>query len=383
MTESVLIGPYRVRRNEGARSPSCEWLLEIPKSIAGRRMRRFFAHREEAIEKANALIRGVGQELFAAQRSDQRLSTISLYEAVDQWLTEQERRVALRKKAPKSLDRDRWNVKAIKSFFRNVRLDAITEQRLEDFQIWRLRKQGRSPDTVNGDIAILCGILRWAHRNQFLARVPRIDPVPSDVGRNLHVPTQAEVVRIIGALPRHNRTVVQFIAETGCRSGEAFNLTWENVDLENGIVQIRANEKWSPKTRHSTRRLAISPSVKAQLSALPSRGQYVFASPKDANKRRDNIRKSLLTAVKKANVVRDGKPLRVTLHTLRKAYATWAATEAEMPFRQLQDQLGHAPGSKMTLKHYVGRSRDLLQQCVMPLPVVSQDREVATKVATR
>lgn len=91
----------------------------------------------------------------------------------------------------------------------------------------------------------------------------------------------------------------------------------------------------------------------------------VFPSPR-AGKLRDNIRKSLLTAVKKANVVRNDKRLRVTLHTLRKCYATWGAMEERMPHRQLQDQLGHAPGSKMTLKHYVGRSRDLLQECVMP-----------------
>ena len=340
-------------------------------------MRLFFANREEAIQKANALIRGIAQEQLMP-RHRRSGATIMLYEAIDRWIVEQERRVALRKKAPKSLDRDRWNIKAIKSFFRDVQLDAITEQRLEDFQIWRLKKKGRSPDTVNSDTAILGSVLRWAHRNQFLDRVPRIDPVPSDVGRNLHVPTQAEMVRVIQALPHYNRTVVQFIAETGCRSGEAFNLTWDNVDLENGIVQIRANSDWSPKTRHSTRRLALSPSVKAQLSALSSRGRYVFSSPKDTNKRRDNIRKSLLTAVRKANAIRDGKPLRITLHTLRKAYATWAAMDVEMPHRQLQDQLGHAPGSKMTLKHYIGRSRDLLQQCVMQLPIEPKGGEVAT-----
>ncbi len=236
---------------------------------------------------------------------------------------------------------------------------------------------------MNADMQMLLKLLRWACRRQLLAQVPVIDPIPSDAGRNLIVPTVDEVARIIEALPESNRLVVRFIAETGSRSGEVFNLDWDNIDLENRIAHYRRRADWTPKTRHSERPVAFSETTRAELLKIKDREGLVFPSPKDPEKTRDNIRKSLKTAVKAANIVRNGKPLSVTLHTLRKCYATWGAMEVKMPHRQLQDQLGHAPGSKMTLKHYVGRSRDLLHQCVMPIPVGSPNGEVATKVATR
>jgi integrase len=381
MTESVKIGPYRVRPEIRAGRLTRSWFLDIPRSIAGSRQRVLFANRELAIQAAKDLLRGFANQSLKGLRAIKSQRSISFSEAEEQWLEEQERRVELRKKAASSLDRDKWNLKAARAFFGDIALDQITHESLEKFQSYR-QNRGRKPDTINSDTQMVCKLLRWAYRHQHLDRVPVVDPVPSDAGRNLLVPTREEVVRIIDALPKYNRLVVRFIAETGSRSGEVFSLKWENLDLENRIAHYRRTEEWSPKTRHSERAVAFSEATQAELMKLPNKTGFVFASPKAPGKRRDNIRKSLLTAVRKANVMRNGKRLRVTLHTLRKCYATWGATEERMPHRQLQDQLGHAPGSRMTLKHYVGRSRDLLQQCVMPLPIVSQEGEVATTVAT-
>ena len=302
---------------------------------------------------------------------------MTLFEAEERWLAEQERRVFTKKKQASSLERDKYNLKNVKAFFGDVKLSQIDEQGLEKFQAWRFRK-GRAPDTINADTQMLLKLLRWACRRQLLSQVPEIDLLPSDAGRNLIVPTLDEVARIIEALPESNRLVVRFIAETGSRSGEVFNLDWKNVDLENRIAHYRRRADWTPKTRHSERSVAFSEVTRSELLKIKNREGLVFPSPKDPEKTRDNIRKSLKTAVKAANISRDRKPLHVTLHTLRKCYATWGAMEVRMPHRQLQDQLGHAPGSKMNLKHYVGRSRDLLHQCVMPLPVISQVAEVAT-----
>jgi integrase len=381
MTKIVKIGPYRVAPHKRAGRLTGRWILDIPKSIAGRRQRPLFDTCELATQAAKDLLRGFAHEALSGLRVNKSRQSISFSEAEEQWLVEQERRVEARKKCSSSLERDKWNLEAAKAFFGNIALDQITSESLEKFQVWRLKK-GRKPDTVNSDTQMVCKLLRWAYRRQLLDRVPIVDPVPSDAGRNLLVPTREEVVRIIDALPKYNRLVVRFIAETGSRSGEVFSLKWENLDLENRIAHYRRTEEWSPKTRHSERAVAFSEATQAELMKLPIKTGFVFASPKAPGKRRDNVRKSLLTAVNKANVMRNGKRLRVTLHTLRKCYATWGATEERMPHRQLQDQLGHAPGSKMTLKHYVGRSRDLLQQCVMPLPIVSLEGEVATTVAT-
>lgn len=377
MTNTVKIGPYRIAPHKRAGRLTGRWFLDIPRSIAGRRLRQLFANREEAVAAANDLIRGFAKEQISRRNGPRAEPSISFEEAEQRWLLEQERRVAVRKKAASSLDRDKWNLKAAKAFFGNVMLDQITTESLERFQAWRI-KEGRKPDTINGDIQMVLKLMRWAHRHNLLRSIPLVDLIPSDAGRNLQVPTPEEVVRVIEALPSYNRLVVRFIAETGCRSGEAFNLRWDAVDLQNRIAHIGRSEDWTPKTRHSQRNVGFSSSLAAELKPNAKRDGLVFPSPKSPGKRRTNIRKSLSTAVRKANVVRGGKRLRVTLHTLRKAYATWAVADVKMPVRQLQEQMGHAPGSKMTNKHYIGMSRDMREQCVMPLPKIGVVSEVAT-----
>ena len=58
-------------------------------------------------------------------------------------------------------------------------------------------------------------------------------------------------------------TAVLLMLETGMRRGEALGLTWENTDLAGGFVHIRqqntsSNEKETPKSRASRRKIAIS-----------------------------------------------------------------------------------------------------------------------------
>ncbi|MFN7022657.1 MAG: tyrosine-type recombinase/integrase [Phycisphaerales bacterium] len=63
----------------------------------------------------------------------------------------------------------------------------------------------------------------------------------------------------------------------------------------------------------------------------------------------DNFRKALKTAVTGAGVERNGKPMHLTPHMLRKAYATWQA-ERGIEETTLQTLLGPARGSKVTRK---------------------------------
>jgi len=42
--------------------------------------------------------------------------------------------------------------------------------------------------------------------------------------------------------------VFKFLLNTGLRSGELCNLTWDDIDLETGLIQIQAKEGWTPKS---------------------------------------------------------------------------------------------------------------------------------------
>ena len=63
MSKTTKVGPYRIAPHVRAGRLTGRWFLDIPRSIAGRRLRKLFANREEAIQAAKDLIRGFAQEI--------------------------------------------------------------------------------------------------------------------------------------------------------------------------------------------------------------------------------------------------------------------------------------------------------------------------------
>jgi len=164
---------------------------------------------------------------------------------------------------------------------------------------------------------------------------------------------------------------VRFLAETGCRWGEAQNLTWDCVDEINGYVEIRARDGWTPKTQQSERRIPISSGLLHDLRKMSKTGRFVFPG-RDPDMPINNMRKSFATAVRAAGVMRDGKPLHLSPQRLRKAHATWQAMRG-LDESVLQDLLGHAKGSRVTRQYYVHVQEDAKRRAVLELPMGEQD----------
>lgn len=228
--------------------------------------------------------------------------------------------------------------------------------------------------------------MRWAFKKGFVHRLPEIEHIPEETPEPL-VPTKEEVARLIAGLPKERRPLIRFMAETGCRSGEAFNLTWDCVDLGTGAIEIRPKDGWTPKTRSSQRRVYIRGALLQELRAAPKEGRYVFPSD-DPDKPLNNIKRAFATAVKAAKIEWDHKPMRITPHTLRKAFATWQAMEG-VPQRILQSLLGHTPGSQVTDRFYVMPLDEEKRKAAISLSLGSKEQTaknspatVATEVAT-
>ena len=62
--------------------------------------------------------------------------------------------------------------------------------------------------------------------------------IPSEP-KKVVIPTLDEVTRLFKATQVRLRPIVQLMAETGCRKGEALHLTWDCVDEVNGAIEIR------------------------------------------------------------------------------------------------------------------------------------------------
>src|SRR5262249_18947603 len=60
--------------------------------------------------------------------------------------------------------------------------------------------------------------------------------------------TYEQLQEILAASHEAIRPAFVLLAETGMRFGELAWLTWDDIDLKNGVLRIQAKEGWKPKT---------------------------------------------------------------------------------------------------------------------------------------
>lgn len=134
------------------------------------------------------------------------------------------------------------------------------------------------PATVNNELRVLRTILGYAKSlgkdlgNLAVKRLPE-----RGAGRVRHwTPTQ---VRALFAAAKVREPVMVpllvFIANTGCRKGEAIAAEWTWVDEAAGMLRIPSNEAWQPKNG-LPREVPLSDTLAATLASLARRGARIF-----------------------------------------------------------------------------------------------------------
>jgi len=370
MSKSRKIGPFRVEpyRYRYKGTEVLKWRLEIPGSLTGngRPKTKLFDKCKEAETVARGLRKRIdpvtGQFIVQARAKGARLNDI-----ISEWQAYERLRMETKKKRAATLEVEAYRLKALLNFFGSYGLAGISETEIVRYQSHRLQ-EGVKPVTVNDEVALLTRLLRWAQKHGHVEAVPTVERIPLQAIK-VDVPSIEEVVRIVEALPPRLQPVVRFLAETGCRVGEALNLTWECVDEVGGYVEIRSREGWTPKTQQSERRIPLNPDLLAMMRGLPKKGSYVFAGP-DPDKPTGNFKKAFNTAVDKANICRNGKRIHLTPKVLRKAHASWQAQRGTDE-SVLQELLGHSRGSRITRQHYIRASDEAKEAAVIVLPVRS------------
>jgi len=126
-----------------------------------------------------------------------------------------------------------------------------------------------------------------------------------------YIPTEQELDALINASRKRMATFLQFLKETGARSGEATNLQWIDIDPQRKMVYIRAEKN------SNDRLLPVSEQLLTMLNQLPKTSERVFKSQvKSMRKTFEKIRNR--TAVTLANP----KLKEIHFHTFRH----WKAT---------------------------------------------------------
>jgi len=313
------------------------------KEIARKRLEKFRAEILEADTK----------------RRDAELSSLSFTEVAGRWLQSVEAAIA-----PRTAENCRWCIKALANHF-PYNLATITSA---DVDIWSVRRSRETePSTFNKETAILRRVLAFAIERGAILRNPAAHLKHRRVPKpRIAVPTREQFHLLLAELRRDYRSqgagdLVEFLAASGCRLGEAVSIRWRDVDFQRGTLTIGANGKTK---NGEARTVPLFPPLRAFLEALRSRN--ADAEP-DAT----------LLPIKNAKVAITNACRRLGLpvfshHKFRHLFCT-TALESGVPPHVIAAWAGHKDGGQLvcrTYGHVRSEASELFAQKVNKIPIV-------------
>jgi integrase len=244
----------------------------------------------------------------------------------------------------------------------HVRLSRLRQRHLRELATDLLGK-GLARNTVRLALAPLRAMLADAVGGDEITANPALGfrlpqgPPRADDGQpeKAKALTEAELRKLLAALPEKWRLLFEFMAHTGLRIGETLALQWQHVDLGRRRVQVR--RRWyrgsfaPPKSRYGRRDVPITEGMARALWELrkESKGAdeaLVFPSASGTPIDAANLyRRVFVPAAKAASV-----PW-ATFHTLRHTCATLLFRHG-LNAKQVQGWLGHHAAS-FTMDTYV------------------------------
>lgn len=101
------------------------------------------------------------------------------------------------------------------------------------------RKKPTSDGTIIRELVVLRAALQWAKRAKWLAGdLPHIEVPSQPPGRDRWL-TREEADRLLEAAQAHHvRVFIALALHTAARTGAILELTWDQVDLETGIIHL-------------------------------------------------------------------------------------------------------------------------------------------------
>lgn len=310
-----------------------------------RQVERFAPTRAKAV---TALKRAL-TSLSSSTGGDVRRET-SLAELADRFLTSKADR------APRTVDTYRQTIEhLVKPALGSVTVAEATPERLERF-LARVRSTN-GPGAAKACRAVLSGMMGLAARADAIRHNPvrELSPITRKRGGAEAIPLEAlpELLAAVRADERLRAVdavdLIEFLAGTGCRVGEACAVLWDDVDLEAGRVTIRANvvrargagliRQEHTKTKAGARTIMLPAAlvgllVERRVRQDPNRHGLVF--PTVLGNLRDPRNTSRDWAEARDRLGYPG----VTTHSFRKTVAT-ALDRAGLSARDIAEYLGH------------------------------------------
>jgi integrase len=149
----------------------------------------------------------------------------------------------------RSLKRAERSTGHLRKFFGGMRVTDITTPRINAYIENRLEEDAANA-TINRELAALKRMLNMGAK-QTPPKVNLVPYIPMLAEHNIRKGffEHGEFLALRDALPDYLKGFVTFAYKTGWRVSEIVNLTWDRVDLQNGIVRIEAGETKNREAR--------------------------------------------------------------------------------------------------------------------------------------
>lgn len=198
-------------------------------------------------------------------------------------------------------------------------------------------EQGRMKNTIAKIESPLRMALATAVRDGHLASNPfdkllSHESVRADAKQKRAL-TSDEIQRLLAAAPEEWYPHFAFLVSTGLRFTESAKLRWDDVDFEQGVVRVRAEEEGARKTPAARREVMLIPALRSVLKAWKLKQAPGTELVFPVTHSRTN--KAMAAACETAGIER------CTPHELRHTFASILIDQRETPVF-VCGQMGHA-----------------------------------------
>jgi integrase len=236
----------------------------------------------------------------------------------------------------KSLERAERSTKQLKKHFEGLRVSQITTPHIQHYIEVR-QNEGAANATINRELSALKRMLNMGAR-QTPPKVDRVPYIPMLKENNVRKGffEHGDFLALRDSLPDYLKGFVTFAYKTGWRVSEIENLTWNQIDLDQGIVRLETGETKNDEGRTVYLDKKLKEVFVNQWESRRKRGKlipYVFSNHEGKDKIKD-FRKAWDKACQNAGI---GKRL---FHDLRRT-AVRNMVRAGIPERVAMMVSGH------------------------------------------
>lgn len=285
---------------------------------------------------------------------------VTVKEVIDHYLADKKRDFENAGRAVSNYDSLRYALKPIEAYFGHQFATGITRQHTRQY-ISMKQGEGLSNGTIRKTLDILVAALNHARKDGWLQAIPHIDKPAPPAARDKWATAEQARQFIDSITTPHVKLFAMLAMHTLSRKTAILELTWQQVDMENGLIH------YNPEGRVQTKKRRVPvPINKTLKAALLEAVNYATCDyvVEYGGKKVGNIRKAFERAAAKAEMEW------MTPHVLRHTGATLLAQKG-IPMWQIAGMMGDS--LETTERHYAKHHPDYLKDASSALDSLLSD----------